>query len=108
MIHLETQADLDSGVRRLIKLDTRFKDVVAVAGRPLIRRRAGGFAGLASIIVAQQLSTASANAIWARLTAAFDPLDPDKIRRSRATTLARLSRVPSRTRICSPLTSGLS
>jgi DNA-3-methyladenine glycosylase II len=90
MIHLETQADLDTGVRRLMTLDTRFKDVVAVAGRPLIRRRAGGFAGLASIIVAQQLSTASANAIWARLTAAFDPLDPDKIRRSRATTLARL------------------
>ena len=33
--------------------------------------------GLASIVVSQQLSTASANAIWDRLTAAFDPFDHD-------------------------------
>jgi DNA-3-methyladenine glycosylase II len=90
MIHrLETQDDIDAGVRLLMKQDPRLKDVVAVAGRTLLRRRAGGFAGLAQIIVAQQLSTASASAIWGRLTTTFDPLHPDKIRRCRATTLAR-------------------
>ena len=38
---------------------------MATAGRPPLRRRPDGFAGLAAIIVAQQLSTASAGAIWA-------------------------------------------
>jgi DNA-3-methyladenine glycosylase II len=91
MIHrLETQADVDAGVRALIAQDPRLEKVAAIAGGTLLRRRAGGFAGLASIIVAQQLSVASAAAIWGRLSAAFDPLDPDKIRRARASTLARL------------------
>jgi 3-methyladenine DNA glycosylase/8-oxoguanine DNA glycosylase len=89
-LRLETQADVDAGVRTLLARDPRLAPVVAAAGRTLLRRRPGGFAGLASIIVAQQLSTASANAIWTRLAAAFDPLEPDRIRRSRATTLARL------------------
>jgi DNA-3-methyladenine glycosylase II len=91
MIHrLETQADVDAAVRLLVRQDPRLAPVLAVAGQPPLRRRPGGFAGLASIIVAQQLSTASAGAIWARLAAAFDPLHPDRIRRARATTLARV------------------
>jgi len=91
MIHrLETQADVDAGVRALIRQDPRLAQVAAIAGGTLLRRRPGGFAGLASIIVAQQLSVASAGAIWGRLSAAFDPLHPDKIRRARVTTLARV------------------
>ena len=39
---------------------------------------------------AQQLSTASAAAIWARLTAAFDPFHHDTLRRVRADRLGRL------------------
>jgi DNA-3-methyladenine glycosylase II len=89
-LRLETQDDVDAGVRRLLKQDPRLDEIAAVAGRAGLRRRPGGFAGLAQIIVAQQLSTASASAIWTRLTAAFDPLAPDKIRRARATTLARI------------------
>ena len=46
------------------------------AGRPPLRRRADGFAGLAATVVSQQLSTASAAAIWGRLAAAFDPFEP--------------------------------
>src|ERR1700681_3392828 len=52
---LETQADVDAAVRALMKQDPRLKDVAAIAGRTLLRRRPGGFARLASIIVAQQL-----------------------------------------------------
>jgi DNA-3-methyladenine glycosylase II len=89
-LRLETQADVDAGVRRLVRQDPRLAPIVAVAGRTPLRRRPGGFAGLAQIIVAQQLSTASATAIWTRLTTAFDPLRPDTIRRARATTLARV------------------
>ena len=88
-LRLETQADLDAGVRQLVKQDPRLAHVLAVAGRPALRRRAGGFAGLAQIITAQQLSIASAGAIWGRVAKAYDPLHPEEIRRARATTLAR-------------------
>ena len=72
---IRTEADLDTAIAALIKADRRFEPAFALAGRPPLRKRADGFAGLASIVVSQQLSTASARAIWARLEAAFDPLE---------------------------------
>ena len=106
-LRLETQADVDAGVRALLAQDPRLAPVVAVAGRTLLRRRPGGFAGLVSIIVAQQLSTASAHAIWTRLAAAFDPLEPDRIRRSRATTLARLGLSAAKIRTFKAITAAI-
>ncbi|HML07248.1 MAG TPA: DNA-3-methyladenine glycosylase 2 family protein [Xanthobacteraceae bacterium] len=88
--HIHTDADLDAGLAALGRADPRFLTLIAAAGRPPLRRRPDGFAGLAAIIVAQQLSTASADAIWARLVAAFDPLEPAAIMRARAARLARL------------------
>jgi len=88
--HIHTEADLDAALIALGKADPRFVALLATAGRPPLRRRTDGFAGLAAIIVAQQLSTASANAIWGRLAAAFDPLDPAAILRARPARLARL------------------
>jgi DNA-3-methyladenine glycosylase II len=88
--HIHTEADLDAALAALGNVDPRFVPLIAKAGRPPLRRRSDGFAGLAAIIVAQQLSTASANAIWGRLAAAFDPLDPDAILRARPARLARL------------------
>ena len=49
--------------------------MLAVGGPPPLRWRAPGFAGLVAIIVSQQVSVASANAMVARLQAAFSPLD---------------------------------
>ena len=57
---------------------------------PAIRRREGGYAGLCSIVCGQQLSTASAAAIRARLFAAFDPFHHDTVRLARGDKLARL------------------
>jgi DNA-3-methyladenine glycosylase II len=88
--HIHTEDDLDAALAALGKVDRRFVSLIAKAGRPPLRRRSDGFPGLAAIIVAQQLSTASANAIWGRLAAAFDPLDPDAILRARPARLARL------------------
>jgi DNA-3-methyladenine glycosylase II len=88
--HIHTEADLDAALAALAKIDRRFGALVAKAGRPPLRRRADGFAGLAAIIVAQQLSTASANAIWGRLSAAFDPLDAAAILRARPARLGRI------------------
>jgi len=49
--------------------------MLAVGGAPGLRWREPGFAGLVAIIVSQQVSVASANAMVARLQAAFSPLD---------------------------------
>jgi DNA-3-methyladenine glycosylase II len=87
---IHTETDLDTALAALGKSDRRFEALLAKAGRPPRRRRADGFAGLAAIVVAQQLSTASANAIWGRLSAAFDPLDPAAILRAPPARLARL------------------
>ena len=79
---IHTEADLDHAIARLIDADPRFDVILARAGRPPLRRRADGFSGLASIVVSQQLSTASARAIWERLNHAFDPLDHSAVLRA--------------------------
>lgn len=89
-IHLETQSDLEEAVYALVKRDPRLKTVLEIAGMPALRRREPGFTGLAHIVCGQQLSTASAAAIWARLSAAFDPFDHEAVRRARTDRLGRL------------------
>ena len=89
-IHLDTQADLEEAIHALLKQDPRLRPIFALTGMPALRRREPGFVGLAHIICGQQLSTASAAAIWARLTAAFDPFDYYAVRRARTDRLGRL------------------
>jgi DNA-3-methyladenine glycosylase II len=87
---IDTEADIEAGLAALLAADPRLEPVAAMAGRPPLRRRPGGFAGLAGIVVSQQLSTASANAIWGRLAAAYDPFTPQALIRARAVRLAGL------------------
>src|SRR5215813_3033691 len=87
---IHTDAELAAGIKALVESDPRFSPVLAVAGMPALRRRPAGFPGLCAIICAQQLSTASAAAIWGRLSTAFDPFHHDNVRRARPATLARL------------------
>src|SRR5262245_28139356 len=89
MFFIHTEADLDHAIARLVDADPRFGAVLSRAGRPPLRRRPDGFSGLASIVVSQQLSTASAKAIWARLNQALEPLDHAAVLRARAAKLAR-------------------
>jgi DNA-3-methyladenine glycosylase II len=88
--HLNTQADLEEAVRALVKQDPRLQVILDIAGMPSLRRREPGFVGLAHIVCGQQLSTASAAAIWGRVTAAFDPLHHEAVRRARTDRLGRL------------------
>ena len=90
LVHLNSQADLEDAVHALLRQDPRLKPVFELTGMPALRRREPGFAGLAHIVTGQQLSTASASAIWARVSAAFDPFDPEKLRKARADRLGRL------------------
>jgi len=53
----------------LMKLDKRLKPVWARTGEVELRTGQKGFAGLAKVICGQQLSTASAGAIWKRVIA---------------------------------------
>src|SRR5262249_12179402 len=87
---IDTDADIALGLAALAAADARLAPLVALTGPLPLRRRPGGFAGLASIIVSQQLSTASAAAIWGRLSTAFDPFDHHALRRARAAKLQRI------------------
>src|SRR4030081_3574122 len=90
LIHLNTQADLEDAIQALVEQDPRLKPIFELTGMPALRQREPGFAGLAAIVCGQQLSTASAGAIWGRLVAAFDPFEPEAIRKARADRLGRL------------------
>lgn len=90
LVRFETQDDLEDAMLKLVKQDPRLKPVLAATGMPALRQREPGFAGLAHIVCGQQLSTASAAAIWARLSTAFDPFDHEMIRKARADRLGRL------------------
>src|SRR5258706_4494607 len=90
ILPLNTQADLEEAIHALVRQDPRLKPVFDIAGMPALRRREPGFAGLAHIVCGQQLSTASAAAIWARLTAAFDPFHHGTVGKARADRLGRL------------------
>ena len=87
---IHTEADLAEATARLIAADRRLAAAHAIAGQLPLRRRPGGFAGLASIVVSQQLSTASAAAILGRLTAAIDPFDHAGMLRARTPKLRRV------------------
>jgi DNA-3-methyladenine glycosylase II len=87
---IDTEADIAAGLADLLAADPRLADVAAVAGPLPLRRRPGGFAGIAGIVVSQQLSTASAAAIWSRLAEAYDPFTPQRLLKARADRLASL------------------
>jgi DNA-3-methyladenine glycosylase II len=87
---LHTDGDLRAGLAELILTDPRLKPVAEKAGAFSLRRREAGFPGLCAIVCGQQLSTASAAAIRARLFAAFDPFHHDTVRRARTDKLKRL------------------
>eukprot|EP01037_Dinobryon_pediforme_P002333 gene2333-2372_t len=74
---IESDGSLASALAALIAQDeARLGPVFALTGMPPLRRRAPGFEGLVWIIVSQQVSVASANAIMARVKTGFAMLEP--------------------------------
>ncbi|RGP36008.1 DNA-3-methyladenine glycosylase family protein [Pseudotabrizicola alkalilacus] len=67
---IQTDACVSEGAAWLAARDARMAQAVALCGPLPLRRQADGFGALLSAIVSQQVSVASANAIWARLEAA--------------------------------------
>ena len=64
------QADVNEGAQWLCQSDARFAAAYEQTGELPLRLRDDGFAQLLSAIVSQQVSTASAAAIWSRMQAA--------------------------------------
>ena len=100
---IRNDADIETGLSQLLQLDPRLIPIAEIAGPLPLRLAAPGFSGLASIIVSQMVSRASADAIWRRIEAAgpvtaqaYAGLDPEIIAtfglsRAKASTLQKLS-----------------
>lgn len=78
MIHgkLDSAATLAQHLSALLAADLRLRAIAERAGPFEIRRTTPGFAGLAKVICGQQLSVASAGAIWVRFAALEGATDP--------------------------------
>lgn len=74
---LETDAVLKRGFAALAKADPVMARLASEGVKPQLRKRPPGFEGLAWIVVGQQVSTASATAIWGRLRAILEPATPE-------------------------------
>lgn len=73
------QEDVDAAVPKLIALDPMLKPISEAVGTVPLRLREPGFEGLVRIINSQQISVASANAIWSRLETLVGPFVPESI-----------------------------
>ena len=74
-----TEETLAAAVEALGQRDDHFAQAVVEAGMPPLRYRPPGFETLLRIIVAQQVSLASAAAIWSRLENLVGQLQPEAL-----------------------------
>ncbi len=74
---LETDAVLKRGLSELALADPVMAKLAASGVTPQLRKRPPGFEGLAWIVIGQQVSTASAAAIWGRLRTILEPATPE-------------------------------
>ncbi len=68
MARLDTNRDIGRSLDALAATEPRFIAIRERAGTPLLRQGRPGFAGIAEIIVSQQVSSRAADAIWAKVT----------------------------------------
>ena len=76
---IDVFTDVSAAARALGRKDAALRTAQRTIGRPHIRRRDGGFSGLFRIIVEQQVSVASAQAIWKRCAEGGDCTSPAAI-----------------------------
>ena len=86
---IETEADIDEGAKALAGACGHMAGVYALTGPPPLRRGTEGFEGLARIVTGQQLSVASAGAIWGRVEKTVRPMNPETYLRKRQASLRK-------------------
>ena len=69
---------MSGALTELARRDGDLARAIQAVGRPRLRTREAGFPALLRIIVEQQLSVASARAIWGRLEAALGTVTPER------------------------------
>ena len=96
---IESPEALDAAIAALSEADAVMAGLLRAGVRPTLRKREPGLPSLLSIVVSQQLSTASAAAIFGRLRSALPSLTAAEIARAPDETLvsAGLSRPKIRT-----------
>ncbi|MFM9943384.1 MAG: DNA-3-methyladenine glycosylase family protein [Hyphomicrobiaceae bacterium] len=76
---IRSDADVALGLKALRRQCPVIRRMHDLVGHPPLRLRQPGFEGLARIVVGQQVSVASANAIWERTRAAIDPFEASTV-----------------------------
>src|SRR6478735_75142 len=76
---IDSQEALEEALATLLRIDPALAPLREAVGPVAPRRRPPGFGGLCAIMIGQQVSTASAAAIWTRFAARFDPPTPAAI-----------------------------
>lgn len=76
---IESDEDVRAGLRVLRRRCAVMRRMHDRTGDPPLRRRASGLEGLARIVIGQQVSIASANAIWTRFSAAVPAMTGEAI-----------------------------
>jgi DNA-3-methyladenine glycosylase II len=79
MQRISTLDDITAGLDALCAADPRLELVRSAAGEVPLRRSEPGFTSLISIVISQQVSRASADAIFGRLLRLVDPLAPEAL-----------------------------
>jgi DNA-3-methyladenine glycosylase II len=68
-----------TALKKLAATDRHIAEALAKVGLPPPRNRPPGFSSLARIIIGQQVSVASAAAIWTKLTTGIDPFTAENV-----------------------------
>lgn len=76
---IQSQDNLQAGVEAFVRAFPQMKPIVDAVPEIPLRARTPGFEGLAEIITAQQVSKASASAIFHRTRTLIDPFTPDSL-----------------------------
>ena len=76
---IQSEADIVRGIRSLRRRCPIMREVHNATGTPPLRLREPGLEGLLRIVVGQQVSVASANAIWQRCVRGIEPMSGERI-----------------------------
>lgn len=76
---IEGEADIASGMRALRRKCPHMRRIHDLSGDPPLRRRPPGFEGLARIVIGQQVSVASAAAIWTRFAETLGEVSASRV-----------------------------
>ena len=104
---IKRRDDLKNAVDYLISADNDLAMAAEIAGPVTFKMRPAGFQSLLKIIVEQQLSTASARAIWGRMETKLAPLTPQQMIRHSDTSLRSCGLSGPKMRYCRALSEAI-